>query len=169
MLKLFGMLIILSSSALAGYISFSKFSLRVNFLEQYINFVKHIEVNIQYSKHLVYEIIKKFKTENFLLKNFLHEYVKNIENKKSSENSFKKALKIILNSKILKEDEVTLINNFNINLGSSDVINQVKQCKLIEQLLKEKLKIATIEKDKKSKVSLLMCISLGLLLVIVLL
>lgn len=169
MLKLLGLITIISSSALAGYISFVKFSLRANFLEQYITFIKHLEVNIQYSENLIYEIIKNFKTENQLLKKFLCEYLKSSKNGGTSEISFKKALDIVLESKILKKDEINLINNFNSSLGFSDVINQIKQCKLTEQLLKEKLKIAIADKEKKSKVNLLMYISVGLLIVIVLL
>ena len=169
MLKLLGLITIISSSALAGYISFVKFSLRANFLEQYITFIKHLEVNIQYSENLIYEIIKNFKTENQLLKKFLCEYLKSSKNGETSEISFKKALDIVLESKILKKDEIDLINNFNSSLGFSDVINQIKQCKLTEQLLKEKLKIAIADKEKKSKVNLLMYISVGLLIVIVLL
>lgn len=169
MFKLIGLLIIFTSFALAGYASFYKFFEKVNFLEQYIAFIKYIEVNIQYCENLVYEIVSKYNPQNNLLKKFLCEYINNIKRKDTSEAAFSKALNIIAISKILNKDEINLISNFNSCLGSSDVLNQVKQCKLAEHLLKEKLKIAISEKENKSKVILLMYISAGLLVILILL
>lgn len=169
MFKLVGLLIIFTSFVLAGYASFYRFFEKVNFLEQYIAFVKYIEVNIQYCENSVYEIVSHFNAQNSLLKKFLCEYVNNIERKETSDAAFSNALNVIAASKILKKDEIVLISNFNSCLGSSDVLNQIKQCKLVEQLLKEKLKTAVSEKEKKSKANLLMYISTGLLVVLVLL
>ena len=157
----------LSASVVLGFMSFNKFKLKIDFLEQFAYLIKHTEIKIKYDEDLLFNIFSSFKTENKFLKKMLSALCNDLKNTSYFKDESFSCYKILNKINLLRDDELTIINNFIQNLGTSDVDNQIKLCKISEHSIKERLTVALNEKDKKSKVYFLLHVAVGLIFVII--
>lgn len=150
-----------------GFASFNKFKLKINFLEQFSYLVRFVEMKIQYTEEPIFNIFSSFKTENKILKSLLSNYTSNLKNNNISTNKFLDCKVITNKIETLNDDEIDIINNFMENLGNSDLISQVKLCRVVENSLQEKTKLAFIEKINKSRLYFLLHLAVGLVFIII--
>ncbi|MBR0423566.1 MAG: hypothetical protein IJJ04_02870, partial [Clostridia bacterium] len=68
MIKIIGVILVITSGILSGFVLYSKYNLKVNFLMQYINFITVLRNEIRYSHRPLLEILKNFRCENPLSK-----------------------------------------------------------------------------------------------------
>lgn len=156
---------LVTSSAAMGYLISHRFSKRVTFLEQFLQFIAYIETEIRYSSSLIVEIIKSYKPEKEL-RDLLDEFYKILSATDSINKSWGMAVKNTYKSFGINKREMEIVINFVFNLGSNDTQGQIKHCKLNFDLIKDCLAAAKDEKQKKSKLYFMMYTSAGLCLML---
>lgn len=154
---------LVASSAAMGCLVSHKLSKRVAFLEQFLHFITYIETEIKYSSTLVAEIIKGYKTEKEL-GYLLHDFYKMLKITGNINTSWDKAVRNTYKNFGLNLREAEAVINFMHNLGTNDTEGQMKYCKFNYDLIKDYLKIAKDEKQKKSKLYFMLYTSAGLCL-----
>lgn len=154
---------LVASSAAMGYLVSRKLSKRVAFLNQFLQFIAYIETEIRYSSSLIIEIIRGYRPCKEL-DFFIKEFLKRLEIDEDINKSWAETVKGTYKDYGLSKSEMETIINFVYDLGSNDTQGQVKHCRLNCDLIKEHLRIAKDEKQRKSKLYFMMYTSAGLCL-----
>lgn len=160
MLKLVGSLGTLVASVFMGYISSKKFKLRLEFLNQYLNFIKYIETEITYSSSVIYDLIKNYYVKNHLAL-FMKLCCKKLEQGYSLKEAWHDSIFNISDYGLSYEDK-KIIDNFGNHFGKSDKKGQIAFCDFNEQLINMQISIAKKDKDEKAKLYFMLWVSLGL-------
>lgn len=150
-----------------GYMVSHRLLIRVRFLQQYLQFLSYIETEVRFSKRLIYEIIKNYSNENEF-GSFLNTVCDNVENSIPLDKAFENAIhKLPACYGLLKQD-IEFICEFGRELGGSDTEGQIELCRLNKSLISSALQSAREEKNKKSKLYLMLGSSFGICLTIIL-
>ena len=164
--KLVGVIFIIFSSFFIGYKNYSVWNLRIDFLEQYLFFVKYVEIKIGYEESLLDDIIKSFETKSQCFKEFLKIYVENSHNGKTTKLALLQATNKVSDDLNLLNSTKRIMENFNFSLGCSDVDNQMKMFKLTEEFLRKSIDFYSREKINKGKLHFLISVSVGLVVIL---
>ncbi len=146
---------------MAGYIVSHRFSLRVEFLKSYLHFIKYAETEIRYSKSVVCEIINQCQIKG-VFSSFLNECKMYLLSCNPVDKAWENALSKVSYNFGLTKNDVSMINNFGINLGKCDAEGQIAYCKLAADLANLHLRESIEEKEKKSKLYFMLCLFFGL-------
>ena len=106
-----------------GFVISRKLSVRVRFLQQYLQFVSYIETEIRYSQRILSEFINEYKNESEF-KLFLTEIKENLKSRASFSKAWTDSVHKIPNSYGLLSQEKELISEFGQELGSTDIDGQ---------------------------------------------
>lgn len=151
-----------------GFVISRKLSMRVRFLQQYLQFISCIETEIRYSQRVLSEIISEYKNESEF-KNFLIEVKENLKLRANFSDAWTESVHKIPNSYGLLKQDKELISEFGQELGSTDVDGQIALCSLNKSLISSILNAAKEEKTKKSKLYFMLGTSFGMCIAVILL
>lgn len=151
-----------------GFVISRKLSMRVRFLQQYLQFISCIETEIRYSQRVLSEIISEYKNESEF-KNFLIEVKENLKLRANFSDAWTESVHKIPDSYGLLKQDKELISEFGQELGSTDVDGQIALCSLNKSLISSILNAAKEEKTKKSKLYFMLGTSFGMCIAIILL
>ena len=157
----------MSSTAL-GIVTSRKLSLRVRFLQQCLSFINYIETEIRYAHRVLSEIVQDYHN-GMEFQAFLSAVCKTLEQKTPFPEAWSNTLKSVSSTYGLLRQDIELICNFGNELGSSDINGQIALCQLHKKLLTATLETALDEKNKKSKLYLMLGSSFGICFAILLL
>lgn len=155
------------SSAAMGHLASHRLSKRVQFLEQFLQFISCIETEIRYSSSLIIEIIGAYKVDGELGQ-LIQKFYEILETHKEINKSWEAAVKNTYLNFGLKHRDAEIVTDFINKLGTNDTEGQMKHCQLNSKLIAECLKNAKEEKQKKSKLYFMMHASAGLCLALAL-
>ena len=151
-----------------GFVISRKLSMRLRFLQQYLQFVSYIETEIRYSQRILSEIINEYKNESEF-QFFLTEIKENLKSRASFSKAWTDSVHKIPNSYGLLRQEKELISEFGQELGSTDIDGQIALCNLNRSLINSILDAAKEEKTKKSKLYFMLGTSFGICIAVILL
>lgn len=151
-----------------GFVISRKLSMRVRFLQQYLQFISCIETEIRYSQRVLSEIISEYKNESEF-KNFLIEVKENLKLRANFSDAWTESVHKIPDSYGLLKQDKELISEFGQELGSTDVDGQIALCSLNKSLISSILNAAKEEKTKKSKLYFMLGTSFGMCIAVILL
>ncbi len=156
------------SSTVMGYMVSHKLLMRVRFLQQYLQFIIYLETEIRYSKRIIYEIVKSYKSNNEFAA-FLNSICTNVEKSLSFDKAWQTAINDLPSTYGLLTQDKEIICDFGRELGNTDIDGQIALCKLNKTLIHATLESAKEEKNKKSKLYFMLGSSFGICLTIMLL
>lgn len=168
LIKLTGAFLLIASSTAMGFMISRKLSIRVRFLQQYLQFVSYIETEIRYAHRVLSEIVSGYKNETEF-NNFLTQLRENLKLKPDFSAVWQEAVHKIPNSYGLLTQDKEIINTLGKELGTTDVEGQIALCDLNKGLVSALLEGAKEEKQRKSKLYFMLSSSFGLCAAIVLL
>ena len=152
MFRISGLLLIFLSVFMQFYKSTVKNRLNINFINDTVNLLQHIQLNVNSGKSYP-EIIKN--NSYGIYKNF------DFYNREILYNS-------LLKSKLLKKDTVDIVFNIFSSLGKNSVYEETIYINRQLKQLKEKMKELKDEYNRNKKANLTAGISAGLIVVILL-
>ena len=159
-MKFIGGIILIITGFLIGYFSYEKYTLKINFLTQYIELITLIKNSILYYSSPLKTILLSYKS-----KYPLKEYTENcisLSNEFSFSQAWEKSFENNQNSINLSPEEKNLIVSFGRYLGTSDSISQAKYCEQQIEMIKPYLKRAVREKSEKGKLPIVLGTGLGI-------
>ncbi|MBQ2671866.1 MAG: stage III sporulation protein AB [Clostridia bacterium] len=166
MIKIIGIILLIMSGVLSGFIFYSKYNLKVSFLTQYINFITVLRNEIRYSQKPLVEILKNFRCENPLSK-----YISRCTEYLNKTGSFKKSWDAAFKDcgcLGISGEEQEIIKNFGSTLGSCDVSGQIHYCDYNLDMIKPYLLSSKEKRKSKGKLSVILCVGISVLISIVL-
>lgn len=161
-----GIILLIMSGGLSGFICCSKYNLKVSFLSQYINLITFLRNEIRYSRRPLAEILKNFNCATPLNK-YILQCAENLKTNNSFKDSWSGAFEKCTSLGISQE-EYEIINNFGGVLGSCDVNGQIYYCDYNLDMIKPYLIKAKEKRKNKGKLSVILCIGISILISIVL-
>ncbi len=159
-MKFIGGIILIITGFLIGYFSYEKYTLKINFLTQYIELITLIKNSILYYSSPLKTILLSYKS-----KYPLKEYTENcisLSNEFSFSQAWEKSFENNQSSINLSPEEKNLIVSFGRHLGTSDSISQAKYCEQQIEMIKPYLKRAVREKSEKGKLPIILGTGLGI-------
>lgn len=159
-IKIIGIAIVFLSCAMAGIAKAMKLSYRVKFLENYLEFVIYVKTQIKYSHMDIVSIIKNYNNDNEDIHNMISTCLNEINRGKSFDNAWKIASEKCLND-LLCYDDISIISSFSNALGKSDIEGQQNHCLLNEENIRNRIKMARNDNEKKNKLYIGMGILVG--------
>ena len=163
-------IVFLASMAIGFFIS-NRFSTRVSELEDIISALEIFETKISYTYDSLIDtfmyISENLKTKIYRIFFISAEHLR--ENKNvSAGHVFRNVVdeeKIFLE---LKDKDIEILKGLSVSLGQTDLENQIKNIRLVQQMLMTQLKDATEEKNRSYKMYRNMGVLTGLILIILL-
>lgn len=149
MLKLIGMLTLITTGSFLGFSKSKQLSNRVEFLEQYIRLLSYIETQIRYSSECLVDLLMSCEMDEKF--SFINCCLDKVANGVSFSKAWYYGVQKIPKETGLKCEDINLIANFGKGLGTSDIDGQVSHCELYKNLISENLSDARIQKQKKYK------------------
>ena len=157
---------VIISGILIGFVFYSKYNLKVNFLMQYINFITVLRNEIRYSQRPLSEILKNFNCANPFNK-YIVQCAENLKTNNSFKDSWSRAFEKC-KSLGISQEEYEIINNFGSVLGSCDVSGQIYYCDYNLDMINPYLLKAKEKRKNKGKLSVVLCIGISVLISIML-
>lgn len=152
---------------MGGYGASKKLSIRVEFYEKYLKFISFLSTEIRYSANSLPELFERYDNRSMvscILKSCLTE----MEKGNNITFSWRTGAESIKERYGLKIEDIEFIKGFGDDLGSSDIEGQISHCKLNMELANTYLKSAREEKERKSKLFLMLGLFLGVAIALVL-
>ena len=162
MFKIIGFFMLVTAGMLSGCSISKSISERVNFLEQYLEFISTMETEIRYTYCQPSDIIKKYSGSgkfHLFLKNCSDYYCLGTPFPKA----WKKSLEEYKKNLNLYNETYRLIKNFGEGLGSSDIDGQIAHCEYHKQTIKPYLQDELENKRNKSKMYGILGTCLGII------
>lgn len=163
-MKIIGGIILIVTGFLIGYFFYEKYTLKINFLMQYIELVTLIKNKILYSSSPIKSILLGYKPKNPIKK-----YTENcisLLNKNTFSQAWEKSFEKNQNYVNLSAEEKNLIIGFGRGFGTSDSISQSKYCQQQIEMIKPYLKKAIRDKTEKGKLPIILGTGLGIAITI---
>ena len=160
---------LIASSTALGYATSRKLSLRVRFLQQYLQFISYINTEIRCTQRVLSEIINNYTNTKTEISGFLGQVKENLKLAESFTKAWQEAAETSANAYGLLKPEKELLSKFGMELGTTDVRGQTSLCELNQRLIEAALEAAKEEKEKKSKLYLMLGSSVGISIAIILL
>ncbi len=151
-----------------GVVTSRKLALRVRFLQQYLSFIDYIETEIRYARRALIEVVRGYQN-GVEFQAFLTVVYRDLAQKVPFPEAWSKAVRSLPSTYGLLRQDKELIYSFGDNLGATDVDGQIALCQLNKNLVSAALEAAQDEKNKKSKLYLMLGSSFGMCLAIILL
>lgn len=158
-------MLILSGTAV-GFMASHRLSMRVEFLSHYLKFISFCETQIRFSAMPILEILKKQIDVPFISP-FIKGCVRKIESGMTVSSAWEKSLREINKDMGLTDEDITVIKDFGLGLGQSDVQGQISHCQLNIKLINEILNSANENKFKKSRIYTMLGSFSGLAIVLI--
>lgn len=160
---------LIASSTALGYATSRKLSLRVRFLQQYLQFISYIKTEIRYTQRVLSEIINSYNDTKSEISGFLSQVQKNLKLEKSFAKAWQEAVESSADTYGLRKSEKDLVSKFGGGLGATDVRGQISLCEMYQKLIGTAIEVAKEEKEKRSKLYLMLGVSAGISIAIILL
>ena len=141
-----------------GYFKSHALSMRVKFLEEFLNFITYMETQIRFCSDSLYKIVSRFDIENTSL-SFL-KYCCNED--KPFNVLWEESLKHIPSDTGLQDSDLKIISELGSGLGTSDVDGQIAHCEIYKSHINSRLCDAKDERNKKGKLYQMLGICAGL-------
>ena len=136
-----------------GYKFSYKYQYRLDFIRELSEFNKNLITNVSFTKNSIISMVEKLGRGNF------NDYIK----KYYDNNSFE------LEERYFTSDEKDFINNYLLNIGTTDAISQLKSLQSYDEKIKEKLSNAESDNKKYKSLYVKLGFLFGLIVFIVLL
>ena len=166
-MKIIGLVMLIGSFVTIGYRCSNKFNVRINFLQQYLQFIAYIETKIRYSPEVIYDLVDGYRCENEF-KDFLELVSKEILNNRDFESAWNYTVTALSSKYGLCFEDRELLKSFSKNIGTSDIDGQLNYCQLNKELARDRLNCAKEAKEKKGKLYFMLWSILGVSLALVL-
>lgn len=144
----------------AGYLQSHKLSLRVRFLEQYLQFLNYLQTQIRFSSSTTVQLIEAYTHKQDKLA-FLSDCAELAERGDSFPQAWKTAVNQIPSTLGLKQEDQELLLDFGQNFGTSDVEGQLSYCSLQFSMAQGLLEDAKGEKQKKQRLYMMLGVTSG--------
>ncbi len=115
------------------------------------------------------EIINSYSDTKGEISGFLIQVKENLKSEEGFVKAWQDAAESSANAYGLRKPEKELISKFGKELGTTDVRGQISLCELNQKLIGAALEVAKEEKEKKSKLYLMLGVSAGISIAIILL
>ena len=152
-LKIIGVLLLVVTTTLCGFLMAEKLKLRRDYLISFIDFLYNLEVNIRFTNEDIFLLITKSAKGDML--NF------NADFGDSYSEYWSTYISRIPSNYGLTDDDYTLLKDFGSNLGTSDVEGQKSHIELYKNLFSKQLANAELEYTNKSKLYKILGFFLG--------
>lgn len=156
---------LIMTGSLIGYAASNRLSERLSFIEQYIQFLNFTETQIRYSSCSLSQIMSGFMQDR-KIGNMLRSCVDEMNNGKVLYEAWNNAVNGAAQEYGLKKEDEAVIKSFGDELGNSDVDGQIMNCRLNRELMTTRLNNAREERQKKSKLYVLLGVFGGTLFVL---
>jgi len=170
-LKILGAILILIATSGLGFFGGMQLSRRVRELESLRNDFVFLEMEINYNATPLPQIFKKLKSINAQDSNSLWDKLLVVLNDGegiSTEEAWRRALEIFCQKSSLTKDDILILKDFGLGLGSTSRQEQLKKFKLIQELLQIRQQDALTKKQKNQRMWRSMGLLGGLALIILL-
>ena len=167
MIKLFGIILIIISSAFFGIFISKKRTSYINFLKDYIKLLLTFETEIKYSQTLPLQILNNNK-HGYYIQNYIEKCVDLCETN-IFQDAWCHAFSSIKKDFWVSEEEQNFIQKFGTQIGNSDINSQINYCDYNINLTKTYLDNATQNKEKNQKLPIILSISTGLIIILIIL
>ncbi|MFU0833309.1 MAG: Stage III sporulation protein AB [Oscillospiraceae bacterium] len=158
MIKLLGALLLIMAGSLSGYKESHKLSVRVDSLELFLRFLSAAKTEIRYSAVPVVQVIKRH-SAGF---QFLEECANNCEQGGSFADAWRYTVIHYAKNDGFAANDIKLLLSFGEGFGASDTDGQIAHLQLYSELFATSLKSARDERNRKSKLYLMLGIFAGL-------
>ncbi|MBR2735033.1 MAG: stage III sporulation protein AB [Clostridia bacterium] len=159
-MKFIGGTILITTGFLIGYFFYEKYTIKINFFTQYIEFITFIKNSILCYSSPLKTILLGYKSKN-PLKKYIEDCVLFL-NESSFSRAWGKSFEKNQNSVNLSPEEKNLITGFGRQLGTSDSVSQAKYCEQQIEMIKPYLKKAVREKSEKGKLPIVLGAGIGI-------
>ncbi len=169
MLKIVGMVLVLISSAMIGYMKALKYTLRRQTLRSFLSSLNLLITEITYSQITLSEAFAKLSetSESGVGRFFLLvSQILNSNEGYTAGEAWEIALDKVENIN-LSQDDIKILKSFGKGLGNSDIYNQEKNFKLASELLKKQLTDAEESSRKNERLYKSLGILIGIAVVII--
>jgi stage III sporulation protein AB len=146
------------AGSLSGYMESRKLFVRVDSLELFLRFLSAAKTEIRYSAVPVVQVIKRH-SSGF---KFLEECVSNCEQGNGFAAAWKYAVTYCAKQDGFAANDIKLLLSFGEGFGASDTDGQIAHLELYSELFDTNLKSAREDRNRKSKLYLMLGIFAGL-------
>lgn len=153
-----GALLLILAGSLAGFMESHKLSVRVESLELFLQFLSAAKTEIRYSAVPVMQILQKHGGKLFCLR----ECVRRCANGDGFEKSWERSIGCCAKCDGFTACDRELLLSFGEEFGASDTEGQISHLELFIGLFRTNLESAREERDRKSKLYLMLGIFAGL-------
>jgi len=153
MIKITGMILVLVSSSIIGYLYSLKYKMRKQVLKSLINSINLFKIELVYSRAPINEVLEHVvKTSDYMIKDIFKQtvYLLNLNEGYTAGEAWKKSIEKC-NLDYLKKSDKEVLITFGHSLGNTDLYNQEKNFNLVLEKLKHQLDNAEKEGEKNEK------------------
>lgn len=150
MIKILGCILFIVSSTMMGFYFSERLKSRLNFLKEFISFLKSLQIQLRYCNGDILQILPLCSDSKTL-----EPFIKNLTDKKSIYNSFSEIWKdSVLNiskSNCLTKSDINSLLEFGNTLGTTDVQGQLNHIELYTEIFTKAYESACEDLKSKSK------------------
>lgn len=157
-MKLFLILFLVFLCGYVGYGLSSYYKNRRIFFEEFISLIENVNLDINFSREKIAQILKSQKINSRALKKTINNFIAVLETRELE------CGKLFEGVKLLKDDEKFLIFSFFRSLGKFDVELQSLQLSQFKEKFLNSLQVCSSEEKKYSPILLKLAIMVGALL-----
>ncbi|QNK41261.1 stage III sporulation protein AB [Caproicibacter fermentans] len=158
MLKLLGALLLIMAGTLWGFMESRKLSVRVESLESFLRFLSAAKTEVRYSAVPVVQVLKRHGTDF----RFMRECAKQSDGGKGFAAAWKSAVVCFAKYDGFTARDREMLLSFGEDFGASDTDGQISHLELFSGLFGANLKSAREDRNRKSKLYLMLGIFAGL-------
>jgi len=166
-IKIFGTILVVTSFLVIGIEYNKAINKRIVALNEMIELLSALKIKINYEYSSIPEILRDIYSanrENMFLMNCIYF----LDDGEGLKNAWNHAVEKYAKQFFLTKKDTSILYDFSIGLGDSDVNGQITNILLYIDMLKASKKIAEAEVKDKSRVSLSLSVFSGLIFVIIL-
>lgn len=142
-----GILLLVLTSSSVGFLEAYKLRLRVEYLERFLQFIRAVQTEIQFSAFPVRQLVARHR-EELKLFDLCDQFCSQGE---EFPQAWQKASVQGTKGNGLTKKEIQMMAEFGAGLGNTGIAGQISHCELAAQLFQTQLEEARQEKGKKSK------------------
>lgn len=159
-MKIIGGILLIVAGFLTGYFFYEKYTLKINFLTQYIELIAFIKNSILCYSSPIKAILLSHKAKN-PIKKYTEDCI-SLLNENTFSQAWEKCFEKNQSSVNLSSEEKNLIISFGGQLGTSDRTSQASYCQQQIEMIKPYLKKAIRDKNEKGKLPIVLGTGLGI-------
>ncbi len=151
MVKILGCILFIISSSMAGVYFSQKLKNRLEFLKEFISFLKSLKIQLRYCNGDIFQILPLC-SDSKVLKVFIKNLTDQSENYSSFSKIWNDSVINISKSNCLTKSDVNSMFEFGSNLGTTDVEGQLNHIELYIDIFNKKYENACEDYKSKSKI-----------------